>query len=676
MENLYFKGMEVSEKWSKEAKESAQNLIDQFERLDRAASKTDYKGTDLEVYEYIRNGHVNYAALVNKNASEAEGGSSIETRTRNANLNEALSLKIHDPLWMLTRQWQYGEFRGNDAGSAIVVRADLSARNLDTISFGGRTVNFNQGPDCAMEPLVERVNEDLSPRVAVESAMHFKTLLKKRLKAADVTARMQELRLAYPLADKETPASVETDEVREFTRLQNTALRKFNNAFGNVAFDGCALYEGLSQKNCPVSLDAALGKEYTAWFEKTYLPNKSEDQSAWRTPKLGYEFSARSGKDDFVAEDYHSGRVSWYAFDHADAKGKAQNPHGVRDYHFTGMPVLATFPGAPNKRLWQFEDKKVYLGNSNTMLEQSSANALMMQYATMYGNDWMLIPLDVTIGSYVTVKDILVIDTFGRESHVRERAGSDSRAATFGQRWEMFTNAPLNIEQEPESKETSAPGLFFPPSLQFTLEGPVEEEVQFLRDEMANMVWGVENKIPDGCGSTIDCGMLAARVSDYIDSVNESVKPEEKGTLTIAEDGGMTKVTREGLKADYKYVLQNTVPLNWIPFLPQRIKDDEYKREIALRRAKMPVYVAAHDDYLPARPLSSLLRVEPGEGSVKEKPLYINEEEIVAVGTKVVKNHQRTRWLNGKTFTWTGISKQISKMQGDSGLMFDELIEK
>ena len=148
MENLYFKGMEVSEKWSKEAKESAQNLIDQFERLDRAASKTDYKGTDLEVYEYIRNGHVNYAALVNKNASEAEGGSSIETRTRNANLNEALSLKIHDPLWMLTRQWQYGEFRGNDAGSAIVVRADLSARNLDTISFGGRTVNFNQGPDC------------------------------------------------------------------------------------------------------------------------------------------------------------------------------------------------------------------------------------------------------------------------------------------------------------------------------------------------------------------------------------------------------------------------------------------------------------------------------------------------------------------------------------------------
>ena len=671
----YFNGMAVSDNWTKSAKESAEKLIKQFEELTQVSGDSNLKGSDLEAFEYVRGGHVDYPALLSGKSTRAKSGSNIETRTRDAKLNESLSLRIHDPLWMLTRQWQFGEFRGNDAGSAIVVRADLSARNLDTFSFGGHTVNFNQGPECAMEPLVERLNEDMSPRVAVESAMHFKTLLKKK-SPADAVSVMQQMRSAYPLADKETPASVETDEVREFTRQQNASLRKFNNAFGKVAFDGCALYDDLSRGACLVAIDKSLAGEYTAWFEKTYLPAKAEGSSAWSTQKLGYEFSARAGNDDFIAEDYHSGRVSWYAFDHAKASGANRNPHSVRDYHFTGLPVLASFPGAPNRRLWQFEDKKVYLGNSNTMLEQSSANALMMQYATMYGNDWMLIPLDVTVGSYVTVKDILVIDTFGRESHIRERAGLDSKAATFGQRWEMYTNAPAGIEQKPDSKDTSAPGLFFPPSLQFTMEGPVEEEVQFLRDEMANMVWGVENKISDGCGSTIDCGMLAARVSDYIDSVNESVAPAEKTTLSITEDGGLTNVKREGLTADYKYVLQNSVPLNWIPFLPQRIKDDPFKREIALRRGKMPVYVAAHDDYLPARPLSSLLHVVPGDGHVKEKPLYINEEEIVAVGTKVLRNHQRTRWLNGKTFTWSGISKQISKMQGDSGLMFDELMEK
>lgn len=675
--DTYFKGMTVSENWSKAAKESSENLIAQINAL---LSESSYEGKDQEVFEYIRGRHVNFKSLVSKAETSSThrtvSGANIETRTRDANLNNSLSFKIHDPLWMLTRQWQFGEFRGNDAGSAIVVKADLKARNIDTLTFGNRTVDFIQGPDCALEPLVERVNEDMSPQVAVESALHFKTLLKKRLPEL-AESLMGELRLRYPLADKETPASIETDEVREFTRQQNTALRKFNNAFGRVAFDGCALYEDLVNGNCTIRFDNAVAREYTSWFEKTYLPNKSEDASAWKTEKLGYEFSANAGNDRFIAEDYHSGRVSWYAFDHEESKGRMDKPQNLREYHFTGLPVLASFPGAPNKRLWQFEDKKVYMGNSNSMVEQSSANALMMQYATMYGNDWMLIPLDITVGSYVTVQKIKVIDTFGRESTIIERAGSDSKAATFGQRWEMFTNAPSGIEQKPVCNELSAGGLFFPPSLQYTTEGPIEEEVQFLRDEMANMVWGVENKIPDGCGSTIDCGMLAAKVSDYIESVNESFKSSNKTTLSISNtDQGVTEAKREGLKADYRYVLQNTVPLNWIPFLPQRVKGDENRREINLRRGKMPVYVAAHDDYLPARPLSSLLHVEPGTGSVKEKPLQINEEEIIAVGTKVIKNHQRTRWLNGKTFTWSGITKQISKMQGDSGLMFDELLEQ
>ena len=39
----------------------------------------------------------------------------LESRTRKMDITEALRFRIHDPLWMLTRQWQLGEFRGNDA---------------------------------------------------------------------------------------------------------------------------------------------------------------------------------------------------------------------------------------------------------------------------------------------------------------------------------------------------------------------------------------------------------------------------------------------------------------------------------------------------------------------------------------------------------------------------------
>ena len=38
----------------------------------------------------------------------------VEPRIRKDDLTEALSMKVYDPLWMLSRQWQMGEFRGNN----------------------------------------------------------------------------------------------------------------------------------------------------------------------------------------------------------------------------------------------------------------------------------------------------------------------------------------------------------------------------------------------------------------------------------------------------------------------------------------------------------------------------------------------------------------------------------
>ena len=56
-------------------------------------------------------------------------------------------------------------------------------------------------------------------------------------------------------------------------------------------------------------------------------------------------------------------------------------------------------------------------------------------------------------------------------------------------------------------------------------------------------------------------------------------------------------------------------------------------------------------------------------------PLFINEEEVQQVGTRVVKNFQRARWINGQTFNWLGYQIQIKGMQADSGLKYDSLID-
>ena len=94
-------------------------------------------------------------------------------------------------------------------------------------------------------------------------------------------------------------------------------------------------------------------------------------------------------------------------------------------------------------------------------------------------------------------------------------------------------------------------------------------------------------------------------------------------------------------------------------------------RDVVLRRGKMPCYFKGR--YLPVRPMTDLLKTEKVEDG--EKPFFINEEEVQGVGTQVVKNCQRSRWIGGKTYTWMGYSKQIKYTQGNSGLEFDNLVK-
>jgi hypothetical protein len=43
----------------------------------------------------------------------------LEGRPRTNDFSRALRAEVRDPLWMLSRQWQLGEFRGADAGSPV-----------------------------------------------------------------------------------------------------------------------------------------------------------------------------------------------------------------------------------------------------------------------------------------------------------------------------------------------------------------------------------------------------------------------------------------------------------------------------------------------------------------------------------------------------------------------------
>ena len=62
----------------------------------------------------------------------------LESRPRSQNFDRALRAEVRDALWMLTKQWQMGEFRGSDAGSPVFAKLLLSTTRLTEVSRCGR----------------------------------------------------------------------------------------------------------------------------------------------------------------------------------------------------------------------------------------------------------------------------------------------------------------------------------------------------------------------------------------------------------------------------------------------------------------------------------------------------------------------------------------------------------
>jgi hypothetical protein len=54
----------------------------------------------------------------------------LEARPRTISFDRALQAEVRDPLWMLTKQWQMGEFRGSDAGSPVFAKLQIDTTRL------------------------------------------------------------------------------------------------------------------------------------------------------------------------------------------------------------------------------------------------------------------------------------------------------------------------------------------------------------------------------------------------------------------------------------------------------------------------------------------------------------------------------------------------------------------
>src|SRR5262245_43084265 len=93
------------------------------------------------------------------------GWNRLEGRPRTEKFDRALRAEVRDALWFLTRQWQFGEFKGEDAGSPVEVRTAVRVDPIQHYAVLGQgAVAYD--PTLPLETHVER------ERIAFEPPMH------------------------------------------------------------------------------------------------------------------------------------------------------------------------------------------------------------------------------------------------------------------------------------------------------------------------------------------------------------------------------------------------------------------------------------------------------------------------------------------------------------------------
>ena len=80
----------------------------------------------------------------------------LEGRPRAANFERALKAEVRDALWMLSKQWQAGEFQGEDAASALLTKVNIQTTALTKYQAGDAAAVPFSDLDTPLEVKVEQ----------------------------------------------------------------------------------------------------------------------------------------------------------------------------------------------------------------------------------------------------------------------------------------------------------------------------------------------------------------------------------------------------------------------------------------------------------------------------------------------------------------------------------------
>jgi hypothetical protein len=530
--------------------------------------------------------------------------------------DRALQARVYDPAWLLGRQWQLGELNGEDAASPAWVRLRMAGAPITRLQRGGGGGLQSLGPSDLLEPLVEaEPDQDDDWSAAMAAGAHFLAALDH----AGLAELAPAFRAEYPVPDPD-PDGRDPAAGRRFRVLARTGL------------DGAALAAAARRDDGEAAIparpdvpDAAARadlldvlRRWLAWYPR---PDPGAG-SAWVPERLEYRFAIAgpdpTGPGEIVLEApaYQGGRLDWDDLRAAGPERRlgADADAGRTRWVHAGLPTRVAYPGMPANRWWEFEDRGVSYGHIEAE-GGDLARLLVIEFVTVYGNDWFVAPCDVELGTLVAVEAVVVSDTFGQATLIRPAAAPG---------WSMFqvTGARQGL-------------LVLPEVLGPALEGRPLEEVQLGRDEAANLAWAIERTVLGPAGNRVD------RHERWRDRVAAEGQPADPETLPLDA---------------LAYRLAVDPPDHWTPLVPRA----DGHRSIRLHRGEV-----VHGDGRRFPPLGRLL--EP------DQPLVLFEEELPRTGLVATRAWQLARGADGGTTAWIGRRARPGRGESSSALAYDRL---
>lgn len=568
----------------------------------------------------------------------------IEIETRNESLAEGLAARVHDPLWMLGRQWQMGEFQGTNGGSPLRVDIERSLFAADHLRMGQREALDLPAPGIPpappsfdsravpLEALVEqdgvgRFGEDL--RLRARGGRYFLDLL-TRAELTDFQAALL-LQLDWAAPDP-------SNEEAPFVRRVRGRMPDGKQLFTKLSSVDAGAYAGqLGMSGGQPQRFVALCDEWRTWYAQRA---GVRDASTWNAERLDYSFeltaplhpSANAPIAKLQAREYRGGRLDWDAF-HAvrpekPLSGPPQSPPPAASISSAAVPTPVTFPGMPASRFWAMEDARIDLGNLDAG-PGDIGRVLLAELVLLWANDWFVAPVAVErTGVLVRLGSVVVTDTFGVKSNLSRahQAWGDPDFQLFRVSGSSFNDGPV---------QGLADYLFLPPVTPASLDAPIEE-LTIVRDEAANLAWAIERIVPG----------LLGRPRRPSQSALPSLAAPTAGAAPTPSSGVL------------RYETMTPARQGWLPLAPTLATAPQ--QGVLLRRAEV------------VDPRATPL---PPQGAILTPDFRVRNEEVPREGLTLRRQYELARAQDGSLHLWISREKRPAAGEISSGLRFDFVTE-